>query len=134
MVAAEFGTGQVFLSMLWFFLFFIWIWMLIAVFADVFRDRDLSGWAKAGWSIFVIVLPFLGVFTYLIVRGKHMAENSADEARRRDEEFRAYVRDAAGTTGPSSSVDQLSTLSSMRADGVITDTEFERMKAKITAA
>jgi hypothetical protein len=75
------------------------------------------------------VLPYLGVFTYLIVRGRHMAENAADEARRRDEAFRSYVRDAAGSpTG----VDQLSTLASMRADGVITDAEFERMKAKVT--
>ena len=70
MIFAEFGTGQVFWSMLWFFLFFIWIWMLIVIFGDIFRSPDLSGWGKALWSIFIIVLPYLGVFVYLIARGK----------------------------------------------------------------
>ena len=65
---ATFGTGQVFWSMLWFFLFFIWIWLLIVVFSDIFRSHDLSGWAKALWTIFVIFLPYLGVFVYLIAR------------------------------------------------------------------
>ena len=91
----------------------------------------MSGWAKAAWLIFVIVLPYLGVFTYLIVRGRRMTENSMDEARRHDEAFRAYVQDAAGAPA-STGVDQLSTLASMRADGVISDDEFERMKAKVT--
>ena len=130
MLAAEFGTGQVFLSMLWFFLFFIWIWLLISIFGDIFRSEDLSGWAKAAWSIFVIVLPFLGVFTYLIVRGHKMGEHAAAEARRQDAAFRSYVRDAAAT--PTTEVDQLSKLASLRAEGVITDEEFERLKAKVT--
>ena len=69
---AEFGTGQVFWSMLWFFLFFIWIWLLIVVFGDIFRSHDLSGWGKALWTIFVIFLPYLGVFVYLIARGHKM--------------------------------------------------------------
>ena len=77
-LAAEFGTGQVFLSMLWFFLFFIWIWILITVFADLFRSHDLSGWAKAAWVIFVIILPYLGVFVYLIARGHKMHEHAAE--------------------------------------------------------
>jgi Phospholipase_D-nuclease N-terminal/Short C-terminal domain len=130
MFATEFGTGQVLWSMLYFFLFFLWIWLVITVFADIFRDRDLSGWGKAAWTIFVIVLPYLGVFVYLIARGHKMAENSMAEAQRRDQMFRSYVRDAAGTP---SSVDQLSTLSTLRSDGVITDQEYERMKAKVTA-
>ncbi len=131
MVAAEFGTGQVLLSMLYFFLFFIWIWLLISVFGDIFRSPDLSGWGKAAWSLFVIVLPYLGVFVYLIARGSKMAEHSMEQARRRDEMFRSYVREAAGTAP--SEADQLSKLASLRADGVIDDAEFERMKAKVTA-
>ena len=76
MLLAEFGTGQVFWSMLWFFLFFIWIWLLIVVFSDIFRSHDLSGWAKALWMIFIILLPYLGVFVYLIARGHKMQEHA----------------------------------------------------------
>jgi hypothetical protein len=129
MFAAEFGTGQVFLSMLY---FVIWIWLLIAIFGDILRSDDLSGWAKAAWSVFVIVLPFLGVFAYLIARGHKMGEHAAAQARRQDEMFRTYVREAAAT--PTSEVDQLSKLASLRADGTITDEEFQRLKAKVTTA
>src|SRR6476659_7417926 len=80
--AAEFGTGQVFVSMLWFFLFFIWIWLLVVVFGDIFRSRDLGGWGKALWTIFVIVLPYLGVFIYLIARGHKMQEHAQETAAR----------------------------------------------------
>ena len=84
MIVAEFGTGQVFLSMLWFFLFFIWIWLLIVVFSDIFRSRDLSGWAKALWVIFVIIVPYLGVFVYLIARGHKMQEHAVQAAQAQD--------------------------------------------------
>lgn len=131
MFAAEFGTGQVFLSMLYFFLFLIWIWLLISVFSDIFRSHDMTGWGKAAWSVFVIVLPYLGVFVYLIARGHTMGEHAIEDARRQDEMFRGYVKDAAG--GPTSEVDQLSKLASLRAEGVITDEEFQRMKGKIAA-
>ena len=76
MLAAQFGTGQVFWSMLWFFLFFIWIWLLITVFADIFRSHDMGGFAKFLWVIFVIFLPYLGVFVYLIARGHKMSEHA----------------------------------------------------------
>jgi len=132
MIFAEFGTGQVVWSMMWFFLFFLWVWLLIAIFADIFRSPDLSGWGKAAWSLFVIVTPYLGVFVYLIARGKEMGEHSAAEARQQDEAFRKYVKEAAGTNP--SNVDQLSTLASLRQDGVINEDEFLRMKAKVTAA
>ena len=98
-VAAEWGTGQVFWSMMWFFLWFIWIWLLIVVFADIFRSQDLSGWAKALWSIFVIVLPYLGVFVYLIARGHKMHEHAAQEAQSQDAAFRQHVQEAAGSGG-----------------------------------
>ena len=131
MVAAEFGTGQVFWSMLWFFLFFIWIWLLISVFGDIFRSHDLSGGAKAAWTIFVVFLPYLGVFVYLIARGHKMGEHAVEAAQAQDQAFRAYVKDAAGT---GTSADQLAQLAALRDQGVIDDTEFARMKAKVTAA
>ena len=81
MLANDFGTGQVFLSMLWFFLFFIWIWLLITVFADIFRSHDMGGFAKFLWVIFVIFLPYLGVFVYLIARGHKMSEHAMEAAQ-----------------------------------------------------
>ena len=130
-VAAEWGTGQVFWSMMWFFLWFIWIWLLIVVFADIFRSQDLSGWAKALWSIFVIVLPYLGVFVYLIARGHKMNEHAAQEAQAQDAAFRQHVQEAAGSGG--GTAEELSKLADLNAQGVITDAEFEQQKAKLLA-
>jgi hypothetical protein len=127
-LAAEWGTGQVFWSFLWFFLFFIWIWLLIIVFSDIFRSRDLSGWAKALWVIFVIILPYLGVFVYLIARGSKMQEHAAQAAQAQDAAMRQYVQDTVqdGT----STADELSKLADLKAKGVIDDAEFERLKAQ----
>ena len=130
MVVAEFGTGQVFWSMLYFFMFFIWIWLLISVFSDIFRSHDLSGWGKGLWTIFVIFLPYLGVFVYLIARGKKMHEHAIETAQAQDKAFRSYVQEAAAP----SDADQLAKLASLRDQGVIDDAEFQRMKAKVTAA
>jgi len=120
-VASEWGTGQVFWSMLWFFMWFIWIWLLIIVFSDIFRSRDLSGWGKALWSIFVIVLPYLGVFVYLIARGKKMGEHAAEAAQAQDAAMRQYVQSAAGTSSPA---EELTKLADLKARGVIDDAEF----------
>jgi Short C-terminal domain/Phospholipase_D-nuclease N-terminal len=128
MVIAEFGTGQVFWSMLWFFLFVIWIWLLIAIFSDIFRSPDLSGWGKAIWSIFVIFLPYLGVFAYLIARGGKMHEHAVETAQAQDQAMRQYVRDVAGSGG--STADELARLADLREKGVISDAEFEQLKAK----
>jgi hypothetical protein len=128
MLASEFGTGQVFWSMLWFFLFFIWLWLLITVFADIFRSHDMGGFAKAIWVIFVIFLPYLGVFVYLIARGHKMQEHAMQAAKANDEAMRAYVRDAAGTSA--SPAEELSRLNDLKNQGVIDDAEFERLKAK----
>jgi hypothetical protein len=128
MLAAEFGTGQVFWSFLWFFLFFIWIWLLIVVFSDIFRSQDLGGWAKAIWCIFIIFLPYLGVFVYLIARGGKMHEHAVASAQAQDQAMRQYVREAAGTGG--STADELARLADLREKGVISDAEFEQLKAK----
>lgn len=130
--ASDFGSGQVLLSMLWFFLFIIWIWMLIAVFTDIFRSRDLSGWGKALWSIFIIVLPYLGVFVYLIARGPKMHERGVEEAQARDAAFRSYVQDAAGSNGRSQA-DEIARLAELRDKGVLSQAEFDRAKAKALA-
>jgi hypothetical protein len=130
MVAAEWGTGQVVWSMLWFFLWFIWLWILIMVLFDIFRSPDLGGWGKALWVLFVVFLPYLGVFVYLIARGHKMHEHAAQEAKAQDAAFRQYVQEAAG---PSSSADELAKLADLKAKGVIDDAEFERLKAKALA-
>jgi len=119
----------VFLSFLWFFLFFIWIWLLIVVFSDIFRSHDLSGWAKALWIIFVVILPYLGVFVYLIARGRHMQEHAVSDAKQLDADFRQYVQSAAGTSG-GGAADEITRLADLRDKGVITDAEFEQAKAK----
>ena len=129
MVVAEFGTGEVFLSMLWFFLFVIWFWLIIAIFSDIFRSHDMSGWAKAAWSIFVIVLPFIGIFTYLIARGGKMTEHAVQDAQAQEEYFNARVQSAVGSNG----ADQLATLAQLHNQGVIDDAEFAKMKAKVVA-
>ena len=108
LLASEFGTGQVFWSMLWFFLFFIWIMILFQVFADIFRSHDLGGWSKALWSIFIIVVPFFGVFVYLIARGGKMQEHAVSDAKAMDAAQRAYIQQAAGTG--TSDADQLDKL------------------------
>jgi ABC-type multidrug transport system fused ATPase/permease subunit len=122
-----------FLTMLYFFLFIIWIWLLITVFIDIFRSRDMGGMAKALWVIFVIILPFLGVFVYLIARGGKMHERAAAEAAQQQKQFDSYVRQAAGTDG-ADTASQLSKLADLKSQGVITDAEFEAQKAKVLAS
>jgi hypothetical protein len=129
MLASDFGTGEVFLSILWFTMFFIWIWLLIAVFGDIFRSPDLGGGSKALWSIFIIFVPYLGVFIYLIARGHKMGEHALAAAQAQDQAFRQYVQDAAG--GGSGAADELARLADLKEKGVIDDAEFQRLKAKI---
>jgi ABC-type multidrug transport system fused ATPase/permease subunit len=127
-LANEFGTGQVFLSMLWFFLFFIWIWLLIVVFSDIFRSHDMGGFAKALWVIFVIIVPYLGVLVYLIARGHKMAEHAQEAAAAQDAAARAYIQSAAGSSG--GAAEEIQRLSDLKNQGVISDAEFEAGKAK----
>lgn len=117
-----------FLTMFWLFIWILWIFLLIRVIMDIFRSHDLSGGGKAGWLIFVILLPFLGVFVYVIARGHHMTEHEVNDAQRQQQAFRAYVRDAAGGNGQA---DELSKLAQLRDSGVITEAEFQQGKAKI---
>jgi hypothetical protein len=122
-----------FLTMLYFFLFIIWIWLLIMVFMDIFRSHDMGGVAKALWVIFIIVLPFLGVFVYLIARGGKMHERQAQQAADQQKAFDQYVREAAGTSG-ADTASQLAKLADLKSQGVLTDAEFEAQKAKLLAS
>lgn len=121
-----------FWSFLWFFLWVIWIRMLIAIFADIFRSDDLSGWGKALWSIFIIILPFLGVFVYLIARGNKMNEHAVSSARAQDAAMRQYVQSVATPSGPSTA-DEIGRLADLQAKGTITPEEFQQAKAKLLA-
>jgi hypothetical protein len=131
MILAEFGTGQVFWSMLWFTLFFLWIWTVIIVFSDIFRSDDLSGWGKALWSLFIIFLPYLGVFVYLIARGRSMQARAMRDAQQREQEFRAYVQETAG--GASSPAAEVERLAALRDQGALSDEEFQQAKARVLA-
>jgi hypothetical protein len=131
MLAYDYPLLGIFWTMLWFFLFFIWIWILFSIFSDIFRSHDLSGWGKAGWSIFIIILPFLGILIYLIARGKGMQERSAERAAQQQQEFRGYVQNVAGSSG---TADQLTKLADLKERGVLSDAEFEAEKAKVLSA
>jgi type VI protein secretion system component VasK len=113
------------------FLWVLWFWVLIYVFIDIFRSRDLSGVAKALWFLFVLLIPLIGVLVYLIARGGKMQAHAEQEAAQENQAFRTYVQEAAGS---GSSADQLAKLADLRDRGVITADEFEREKAKILAA
>ena len=130
LAAADFGTGEVFWSFLWFFLWIIWIWMLIIVFTDIFRSQDLSGWAKALWTIFVLVIPYLGVLVYLIARGHKMSEHQIQQAQAQDAQMRQYVQSVAA---PVSAAEEIQRLHELQAKGAITAAEFEQAKAKLLA-
>jgi len=128
----DFGSGEVFSSRLWFFLFVIWIWLLIVVFGDIFRSRDLSGWGKALWTIFVIVLPYLGVFVYLIARGSRVNERAMEQAQEQQAQFQQHVQAAASSNG-SSAAGEIARLAQLRDQGLITESEFADAKAKALA-
>ena len=132
MLGYDYPLISVFWTMLEFFLFFIWIWLLIVVFGDIFRSHDLGGFAKAMWVIFVIVAPFLGVFVYLIARGGKMQEHALEQAKAQDQAMRAYIQDVRASSGDGPA-DQIAKLNDLKNQGVITDAEFEAQKAKLLA-
>ena len=125
------SLGELFWAMVWFGFVVLWIWLVITVFSDIFRSEDIGGWGKALWSLFIIFLPYLGVFVYLIARGRSMQERALADAKARDAATRSYIRDAAGT--PSSPAGELERLAHLRDQGVIDDTEFQSLKAKALA-
>ena len=128
-VLADYTLGDALLTVLWIFGFIIFFWLLIAVFGDIFRSHDLSGVGKALWSILIILMPFIGIFVYLIVRGGKMHERAIQQQQAANAAFTSYVQQAAGTSA--SVADELQKLAALRDQGVITATEFDAQKAKI---
>ena len=126
----EYSLGDVFLWMLWFTLFVIWIWLVIAVFTDIFRSDDLSGWGKALWSIFIVVLPYLGVFVYLIARGKTMGRHAVEDAQRQEAATRSYIQSVAGSTSTAAEIERLDAL---RKSGTLSEEEFQQAKLRLLA-
>lgn len=125
--AAEYPFLEILGTMLVFFAWVIWFWLLILIFGDLFRRHDVSGWGKAGWTLFVIVLPFLGVLIYLGFQGRHMAERSAQEAETQKAAFDAYVRDTAGGGG---SAGEIAKAKQLLDSGAISQAEFDQIKRK----
>ena len=122
-----------FWTMLWFFLWILWFFLLFRIILDIFRSKDLGGWGKAGWLIFVIILPFLGVFIYLIARGGKMQEHAVQQAKDQDQAMRAYIQDVNASSG-GGTADQLAKLNDLKNQGVLTDAEFQAQKAKLLAS
>jgi Phospholipase_D-nuclease N-terminal len=129
MLAATFGTGQVVLSILWLFLFFIEIWLMISVFIDIFRSDDLPGWAKAAWIVFVLVLPLIGILAYLVIRGGKMRAHQVRMIQEQEEAFRRYILGVVGSSGHSVA-GELTRLAELRDRGYLTDQEFRLLKAQ----
>jgi ABC-type multidrug transport system fused ATPase/permease subunit len=118
---------DLFFTMLWFFLFFAWIWVLISIVGDIFRSDDMGGFAKAMWLVFVLLLPLLGVLAYIIARGDGMTRRNIQRASEQEQAARAYIQDAARV----SPADELAKLADLRSSGVITEEEFAAQKAKL---
>jgi Short C-terminal domain/Phospholipase_D-nuclease N-terminal len=128
LIAYDYPFLGVFWTMLVFFLWIAWFFILFRVIFDIFRSHDLSGWAKALWLIFVIFFPFLGVFVYVIARGHKMTERDVAQAKQQEQAFQDYVRQTAGTGG---TADELTKLAALKDQGTISEAEFEQQKAKL---
>jgi hypothetical protein len=129
-VLLAYDFGDLMWSFLVFFAWIIFFWLLFVVFGDLFARHDLSGWGKAGWTIFVIFLPYLGIFVYLIANGKGMAERSAARAQAAQTDTNAYIREVAGANPAESIASAKALLDS----GTITQAEFDQLKAKALAS
>jgi hypothetical protein len=130
MFAADYPFLDVMWTILVFFLWVLWFWLLFTVFGDVFRRHDLSGWGKAGWLIFTIILPFLGVFVYLISQSEGMTQRNVERARAQQARFDDYVRETAGGGGTAAEIDKAKQLLD---SGAITQAEFDEIKRKALA-
>jgi Phospholipase_D-nuclease N-terminal/Short C-terminal domain len=129
-VLAAYSFGDVMWSMFVFFVWILWFWLLFTVFGDLFTRHDLSGWAKAGWCVLVIILPFLGVFIYLIAQGKSMGERAQQRAQGQQRQMDDYVRSVA-SSGPT---DQIAKGKELLDSGAITQAEYDALKSKALAS
>jgi hypothetical protein len=130
MLIADFTFGDALLTVLEIFFFVLYFWILITIFADLFRDHQMSGWAKAGWILFLFFIPFLGMLVYFIARGQGMRDRAIKEQADMRKHMDSYVRETAGT---GSAADELTKLSDLKDKGAISQEEFDRAKAKLLA-
>jgi putative oligomerization/nucleic acid binding protein/phospholipase D-like protein len=126
----EMSFWEVVASIFWFMILFIWIWLLITIVSDIFRDHELPGWGKALWTLFIVVVPWLGALVYLIARGGSMNERARAQAQRNEQAFAQYVRQTAGP-GTSGTADELAKLADLRDSGTLSAEEFDRAKARV---
>jgi hypothetical protein len=127
---ADYSFGQAMWTMFVFFAWVIFIWLLIVVFMDLFRRHDIGGWGKFGWTIFVILLPYIGIFVYLIVEGRHMGERSMEQAQQAQAQMDTYVRSVAGSGNPA---EQIAKAKELLDSGAISQEEFDKLKASALA-
>jgi hypothetical protein len=130
LAATDYPLLEVFWTMLIFFAFFVWIWLLITVFSDLFRRNDISGWLKVAWIIFIIVLPYLGVFVYLIAQHKGLTERAIEQQETAKAQMDTYVRSVASESDPAEQIAKAKTLLDA---GTISQSEFEQIKRKALA-
>lgn len=128
MLATTWGTGQVLLDILWFFLLLLEVWLIFVIITDLFRRHDMRGWLKAFWVLFIIVIPLLGILLYLIFYGDEMRVHAQQDAAAQDRAFRSYVQEAGGHSSPAS---ELTRLADLRDRGVISEDEFQRLKDRV---
>jgi hypothetical protein len=131
LLAADYPFLDVIWTMFIFFLWILWFWLLFTVFADIFRRRDIGGGGKTLWILFCILLPFLGVFIYLISQGQHMAERNMSQMQAQQARMDDYVRETAGSGGPAAEIDKAKNLLD---SGAITQDEFNAIKQKALAS
>jgi hypothetical protein len=133
LLAAEYPFLNIFWTMIIFFCWVAWIWMVIWIFSDIFRRHDASGWTKALWCVFLIVVPFLGALVYLIVNSTGMADRQAERARRSEAQFAGYVQSVAGSSNGAANgaASELKLAKDLLDSGTITQEEFDSLKAKV---
>jgi hypothetical protein len=132
LIVADVSFGDIFWSVLWFFFLFIWLMILFHILTDLFRDHSVSGVEKTLWALFLVFLPFLAVFIYLLVRGKGMGERAAAQRQQAQQEFAGYVRNVAATS-ETTPTEQIAKAKELLDAGAIDQSEFERLKAKALA-
>jgi Phospholipase_D-nuclease N-terminal len=130
LIAADYPFLDIFWTMILFFAWVVWIWMMVVILSDVFRRSDIGGWAKAAWVVFMIVLPFLGVLVYLIAQHDGIAERNAKQAQAVQQQFDERVRSVAASEGPAAEIEKAAKL---RDQGTISPSEFDALKAKALA-
>ncbi|WP_432840847.1 SHOCT domain-containing protein [Dactylosporangium sp. CA-092794] len=126
--------GTVVLGTVWFMVVFAWVWLMVSILNDLFRDPSMPGWGKAVWTLGLIVFPWIGALVYLIARGRSMNERAAQRARRQEAEVRQYIREAAGTGATASPADELAKLAALHDRKVLNDAEYERARSAVLGA